>query len=200
MYEEKERRAADGAYTGGLTKFYKMAIPTSPIFPINNKTLTKMLGKLAILCADHYATIDTEEYDRLYNPVSQPSISAPQQEIVPAATSARRTNARKRQWEEAKSEQPRPDADSLVKPFPTLGDHTKLRALFYEWGLQTTWPNEDLVKSPEDLFKKVHLAPSKDNAFGSSQNESLLPRANKRSKQNDGTALASVSEDVERMD
>ena len=198
-FEEMEKRAEDGAYVGGLTKFYQMCNSTPPIFPIDNATLKGMLDELADLCAAHYATIDTKEYDRLYNPAPQPSISAPQHETVPAAPRAHSTNARIRQLMKTNPKQPRPDAKSPTRPFPTFGDHKKLREFFYQWVAWVEWPAGDLVKSPEDLFKKAHLAPSKDNAFGSSQNESLLLRASKRSKQNDGTALASVSEDVERM-
>ena len=70
MYEEATRRAADGAYVGGSQKFDNMCNPHTVIVPRNNATLKTLLDQLAIICAAHYATIDTEEYDRLYNPVS----------------------------------------------------------------------------------------------------------------------------------
>ncbi|EJF58077.1 hypothetical protein DICSQDRAFT_149368 [Dichomitus squalens LYAD-421 SS1] len=191
-YEYVERRAEDGAYVGGFVKFEQMRIPHSVISPRNNETLRTLLELLAGICATHYATIDAEEFDRLYTPVPEGT--------GPAMSTTRGDPA---------------DGDSDVvhvpeifigaqhritpQPRPTLQDHSELLNFFREWGT-IQWRDRDCVRSSEDLFKNVGLAPSKDNAFGSSQSESSQSRAVKRRKHNTGTPLTSVSENVERLD
>ncbi|TBU54133.1 hypothetical protein BD310DRAFT_828649 [Dichomitus squalens] len=196
-YEYVERRAEDGAYVGGFIKFRQMCSPTPAIAPDNNKTLLALLQDLADICAAHYATIDAQEFDRLYTPVPEtPATTAPQQEAATAAQPPRITLARAHaQKKSVESRQRRP---LQVTPSPMLQDHSELLNVLREWGTEIDWPANDLVRSPEDLFKQVGLAPSKDNAFGSSHNESSRPA--KRLKLDTGTPLTSVHENVERLD
>ncbi|KAI1783668.1 hypothetical protein LXA43DRAFT_1102241 [Ganoderma leucocontextum] len=205
-YEHEEKRAEDGAHVGGSVKFAHMCNPFPVIVPYRNPTLLTALQELARLCAAHYATIDTNEYDRRYNPpVSQQVVVAP----VTADKPPRRSRVRARDWEDGDDVQskvpaPRPALQSVgVPPRPALEDHTELYRFFRQWGT-FEWDAHDLTKSGEDLFKKVGLAASEDNAFGSSQSASGSSqssggaRAAKKVKRNDGTPLASVEESTER--
>ena len=177
-------RTEDGAYIGGSKKFENMRSSISAIIPVNNVTLKALLDQLAVICADHYAMIDSEEYDRLYTPVSttQPTRNDPagddsEDVQVPQA------------FINLQSRIPRP----RPRPRPTLQDHRELQQFFEEWGA-IRWRSRDRTRSSEDFLKKVHLAPNKDNAFGSEWSQS---RATTRVKQNDGTPLDSVSGDTE---
>ena len=200
MYVEATRRAADGAYVGGSQKFANMCNSNPVIVPLKNVTLKDLLGDLAAICAAHYATIDTEEYEQLYDPAPQPSVSpAPEQENEPAPPYDRESNAKIRGWEAAVPAERHRAREPRIIPSPVLQDHRTLLRFFYQWGIGEEWPAKDLGRSSEDLFKKDHLAPSKNNAFGSSRSESSQVRASKRMKRNDGTSLASVSENVERI-
>ena len=190
MYEEATIRAADGAYVGASQKFDNMCNPNPVIVPRNNATLRTLLRKLAKIYAAHYATVDTDEYDRRYSPVSGGAVPA-----VPTTGQAPTGS----DLEDVDAPTAPIDDGPLTTPRSTLHDHTELQDFFQTWGTMR-WQDSDRVRSSEDLFKKVHLAPIKDNAFGSSQNESSQFRATKRVKQNDGTPLASVSENVERVD
>ena len=183
----------DGAYIGGLEKFHHMCTPYPAIARFGNQTVRNFLGEIAFLCADHYATIDTEEYDRLYNP-------APEEKNTQAPIRTRKLARRTRQWKVTNPKKPHIVVKPLIKPFPRLQGHDELLTLFYRWATQVKWPAEHLVRGSEDAFSKARPVPSDESALGSSQNESSQVRASKRMKLNDGTPLASVSGNVERTD
>ena len=162
----------------------------SAIVPLKNVTLKALLDQLAVICAEYYAMIDTEEYDRLYNPVSQGAVPATQPTREDPAGNGSEDVQVPQAFIDLQSRIPRPC------PRPALQDHRELQQFFQQWGA-IRWRDRDCTRSSEDLLKKVYLAPSNDNAFGSSQNESSQSRATTCVKQNDGTPMASVSENTE---
>ncbi|EJF58078.1 hypothetical protein DICSQDRAFT_173309 [Dichomitus squalens LYAD-421 SS1] len=169
-YGQVEKRVEDGAYVGGFMKFSQMCNPHSMITPSNNKMLQALLQELAKITAAHYATIDVEEYDRRYNPAPQ-ILTAPQQDRAPAVPPTSYDPAGGDLEMDGDVPEALIDFEPLVPPRLTLHDYMELLRFFRKWGT-IQWRRSDCIRSSQDLFKKVGLAPSKDNAFESSQSES----------------------------
>lgn len=94
-YDECILRELDGAHVGGAAKLKHMDDRLSPIVPLGNPTLGRLLADLAGLCNDHRSQIALSTFDQLYgfpDPLSvqmlQASTPAPAMNKTPAGTAA----------------------------------------------------------------------------------------------------------------
>lgn len=94
-YDECTVRELDGARVGGAAKLKHMDDRLSPIVPLGNPTLGRLLADLAGLCNDHRRQITLSTFDQLYgvpDPLSvqmlQASTPAPAMDKTPAGNAA----------------------------------------------------------------------------------------------------------------
>lgn len=94
-YDECTLRELDGAHVGGAAKLKHMDTRSSPIVPLGNPTLGRILADLAGLCNDHRSQIALSTFDQLYgvpDPLSvqmlETSTPAPAIDKTPAGNAA----------------------------------------------------------------------------------------------------------------
>ena len=194
IYGQAVVRPEDGAHMGSNSKFNNMCMAKSFITVKGNSTLQTVLGLLAELYSQHYATINEQEYDRKYDPGAN---TAPDKDKSDGENSS--------------------DDEDYIQPFKgsrqshvlfpakeTLKDHSALLELLSEIGT-SNWRRRDLSRSVLDLFKVAGLAPRGNNGFSSStQTRGLSSQdathVEKKHKADTGSALPSVGESQEPAD
>lgn len=94
-YDECTLRELDGAHVGGAAKLKHMDDRLSPIVPLGNPTLGRLLADLAGICNDHRNQIALSTFDQLYgfpDPLSiqmlQASTPVPGLDKTPAGSAA----------------------------------------------------------------------------------------------------------------
>lgn len=205
VYDECTLRELDNAHVGGATKLKHMDVRVSPIVPLGNPTLGRLLQDMAGLCNDHRNQITLTTFDKLYgvpDPLSiqmlQASTPAPVMNKTPAGNAAIATIL---------AEHPRaipsglselnvpalvsspsnPDDLYGASPFRT---HGALLRAFAEWHSSSA-PWEGDVKS-EDLFA-IHMQSSgraRSAALISSRKQSRATGAGSQAEPEDGVMRA----------
>ncbi|PIL34283.1 hypothetical protein GSI_03058 [Ganoderma sinense ZZ0214-1] len=198
IYEQAVIRSEDGAHMGSNSKFNNMYMAKSFITVKGNSTLQTILGRLAQLYSQHYATIDEDVYDRKYDPGANTACDEDQDK---GGGNAAVEDAN----QEVIASLERTSNGLSSVPAETLRDHSELLSFFSKIGDKLQWKPGDLTKSQIDLFKVAGLAPRRNNGFSSStQTQGLSSQdathVEKKRRANTDSALPSVGSSQEPAD
>ncbi|TFK81249.1 hypothetical protein K466DRAFT_558117 [Polyporus arcularius HHB13444] len=203
-YDAVRVRESDGAHIGGKHKLKQMLSSEPPMLAFNNLTLHQLLVDIAMLCSEHYSTIDIGLLRQTYDPTPKGPHDLEEKLESRTAKFAKRPRV-----ESAPSKRSFVVRNGVAAK-PLLHNHEALFDLFVRYTSGVPDAEGNVVRWPKtntkctDLFKGTRVAPRKNNNFSSSYpsndygyNQDGDERPTKRRKGSDGSSLPNLEESRE---